>query len=245
MSKRKIAAAFLAFALALSMTACGDDTASDSSTQTSSKSEITTTTTAPETTTTVSSSETTASSQTEKKSASEYTISCEDFSITIKDVNSTPGWQRSRKVYLEGKTEMREMCFDTELYTCTIGLVPIKHVEKLPDDKPKTELNVEESILEYKDKKVWCSKVYRNSESEKFVAGFMLNTPINDNYDATITIDIGGKYSEEHFNKSENMDYEQREEAFTKWFAENKDAYKDLSTDPNDYLFIFDALDMK
>ena len=252
MSKRKIAAAFLAFALALSMTACGESKVSDSNSDTSSETRTTTTAATQESVQTKKTSVTTSAStdnDTETTTAQittatgsmtgtvsdrsiledEIELAHTDPKIKLRSLDGMYGW-RMNKGSLE-KRKYYEVYNYTELltvsYTVDSFVIPVAEWQEQTTNPT--------GKLKYKDKDIYYI-MYSNPTLEKInLYGYCeMYMPLSENNTyLRVRVNAGGELRNRNNGKGDE------------WIVEHSELYDDITNDASAYLFFFDAVELE
>lgn len=267
MKGRKTIAALIALAMVLSLTACKEDKGSDSNSDTSSETETTTTTTkmtittttqdsaqtkktSAETTTAQSAVTTTAQTTAQPKTTKQTTIQTSpqkageisngDAKLAIHDLSGFSQWSM-----MNGSIEKDFAYAYSELYDIMLGFVPTEQMEIRINNAKKNGRRI--TKLNYKGKEVTAVEnqfisVDKADKDKLFGGYFYYISWENDLYLCALARPGGNLFMRNnggaYIAYAPNID-------IAKWFKDNEKEYSKLSTDPKDYLFIFDALDMK
>lgn len=233
MSKRRIIAAFLALALAISMTACNKNKSLDSVEETTSQSSVTTTTT-----TTVSSTTTTDVQTTAETFSTKDTAVTNDKTILGNEIYLSKMLKLHK---LEGMDDWimnkgsKKDSYYSELYIHTEHLdvgYTIMNTENVPYEEYDSS-TMPHGKLKYKDRTVTYI-VTSCPELEKIMlfSRLMMYIDLPDNKTLFLSVSPGGKV---RYKENLYKDFE-------KWVVDHADMYDSLSNNPEDYLFLFDTV---
>lgn len=240
MNRIKISGALLALVMTFSMTACENRSSSDSVNESSSQSETAMTTTT--TTTAMTSAEITTTETTQQEEettpAPEHSIVCGNSFVRVKDDSGELQWVFGDKAVMGGKSRVSCSC-NTEYFTCFLELTPESEFKSFVEREIQDSETQKTGILEYAGKKVkYQASLFKNGDSND-IRSFFIVLPVEKNY-AVLSVTIGAQYTQELQNDSSVEDINK---SFADWYNKNKGTA--FSTDPKDYLYIFDSLELE
>ncbi len=239
MTKRKLISALLALTIALSVTACADKSSSDSDSGSSSQNETTTTAVSADTgTLSVTSSQ---AEEDEPPSAPQNSIICGKYYISVNDVDNAPQWEFTKKGKIGGKA--RTSCsFATDYYTCFMEIVTADEISDFLGSEEQDNAAFKTGTLDHSGKKAkYQVNLFKNGDSND-VRSFFTVLPLEKDYYAVLSVAIGARYIDE-LQGDMSLSEQDAEKKFKEWYNQNKGTA--FSTDPKDYLYIFDSLDIR
>ena len=230
MKKRKLLCSLLALAMALSVAACNESKSLDSAEETTSQSSVTTTTTTTALQTTTETHSTKVTSVTNERTilGNEIYLSKGSSKLKLHKLEGMDDWIMNKGTKKDGY--YTELLIHTELLDVGYTLMD---TENVPYEEYES-LTMPHGKLEYKNRTV-TYLITSCPEMDKILLFSRMRMYIDLPGDKTLFLSVspGGKLrSKENLYKD-----------FEKWVADHADLYDSLNSDPEDYLFLFDAVD--